>query len=392
MPLEIGVVCGQCDTYSPAGTVRCPACAHDLALARDGARPSLGAVAVSTASAIGAVAPAVAAPLEVPSDRRIRTHAQLPALSSMASSDVQPAGERRSTTRPQPLPAIPHRSVRPNADALERATTTFTGAAAEAIARAEATSHPVSVPPSGSIPPRRGESWGHETTAKIPLRPVQSNVAKGRSKEELMEQARNFVCRSCQTPIPSGHKFCGRCGASVPHDILTLREEFYGTLQVPGRAKLIMIRADGDPSLEGISYALNAQEHIIGREGNLTWPEDRFVSARHANVFYRGGNLVIRDEGSLNGVYVRMRGSMEVHSGDTFFAGEQLFRIDATPKRRTTPKPTARTFGRLPNAPARFGSCRCSRAARTASRCARRRAASPSVARVANLTSRATST
>ena len=27
-----------------------------------------------------------------------------------------------------------------------------------------------------------------------------------------MEQARNYVCRSCSTPVPTGHKFCGRCG------------------------------------------------------------------------------------------------------------------------------------------------------------------------------------
>src|SRR5262245_30876100 len=32
------------------------------------------------------------------------------------------------------------------------------------------------------------------------------------SEEELMEQARNYVCRECSTPVPSGHKFCGTCG------------------------------------------------------------------------------------------------------------------------------------------------------------------------------------
>ena len=34
------------------------------------------------------------------------------------------------------------------------------------------------------------------------------------SLEELMEQAKNYVCRSCSTPVPLGHKFCGRCGAA----------------------------------------------------------------------------------------------------------------------------------------------------------------------------------
>src|SRR5688500_18241370 len=35
------------------------------------------------------------------------------------------------------------------------------------------------------------------------------------SKEDLMEQARHYVCKECSTPVPSGHKFCGRCGAVV---------------------------------------------------------------------------------------------------------------------------------------------------------------------------------
>src|SRR5690348_4119075 len=34
--------------------------------------------------------------------------------------------------------------------------------------------------------------------------------------EPLMEQARSYVCKKCYTPVPLGHKFCGRCGESVP--------------------------------------------------------------------------------------------------------------------------------------------------------------------------------
>ncbi|GAC1569630.1 MAG: hypothetical protein NVS3B20_00440 [Polyangiales bacterium] len=179
-------------------------------------------------------------------------------------------------------------------------------------------------------------------------------MAKSRSKEELMEQAKNYVCRSCSTPIPSGHKFCGRCGASVPPDILTLREEYYGSLQVPGRAKLILIRAEGDASMEGLSFALNAQEHIVGRQGHLTFPEDRFVSPRHANLFYRDGKLVIKDEGSLNGIFVRLRGTIEVQSGDMFLAGEEVFRVEATPKASDHPDPDGTYFWSSPKRPSPF--------------------------------------
>ena len=169
-----------------------------------------------------------------------------------------------------------------------------------------------------------------------------------------MEQAKNYICRSCQTPIPSGHKFCGRCGAAVPPDILTLREEYYGSLQVPGPAKLILIRAEGDAAMEGLSFALNAQEHVVGRQGHLTFPEDRFVSPRHANLFYRDGTLVVRDEGSVNGVYVRVRGAVDVQPGDMFLAGEEVFRIDATPKASDHPDADGTYFWSSPKRPSPF--------------------------------------
>jgi pSer/pThr/pTyr-binding forkhead associated (FHA) protein len=144
-----------------------------------------------------------------------------------------------------------------------------------------------------------------------------------------MDQAKNFVCRSCSTPVPMGHKFCGRCGAAVPPEILSARTQFYGQLQAPGKAKLILIRGEG---VEGLSYQLNAEQHIVGRNGQLVFPDDPFVSPKHANLFYRNGRLVVRDEGSLNGVFLRVRGAVEVQIGDQFLAGEQLFRVDATPK------------------------------------------------------------
>ncbi len=156
-----------------------------------------------------------------------------------------------------------------------------------------------------------------------------------------MEQAKNFVCRSCSTPVPVGHKFCGRCGAAVPPEILNARTQFFGQLQAPGKAKLILIRGEG---VEGLSYQLNAEQHIVGRAGQLVFPDDPFVSPRHANFFYRNGTLCVRDEGSLNGVYIRVRGSVDIVPGDQFLAGEQVFRLDAPPKPNDSPAPDGTYF------------------------------------------------
>lgn len=166
--------------------------------------------------------------------------------------------------------------------------------------------------------------------------------SKPKSVEELMDQAKNFVCRSCSTAVPLGHKFCGRCGAAVPPEILQTRTQFFGQLQAPGRAKLILIRGEG---VEGLSYQLNAEQHVVGRsDQQLVFPDDPFVSPKHANFFYRDGKLVVRDEGSTNGVYLRVKGNVDVKPGDQFLAGEQVFRIEATPKLNDQPGPDGTFF------------------------------------------------
>ncbi len=127
----------------------------------------------------------------------------------------------------------------------------------------------------------------------------------------------------------------------MPPEILAARTQFFGQLQVPGKAKLILIRGEG---VEGLSYQLNAEQHVVGRNGQLVFPDDPFVSPKHANLFYRGGKLVVRDEGSLNGVFWRVRGTVDISAGDHFLAGEQLFRIDATPKMGDGPAPDGTYF------------------------------------------------
>lgn len=181
--------------------------------------------------------------------------------------------------------------------------------------------------------------------------PVEGRRPPGSSLEELMEQAKNYVCRSCSTPVPLGHKFCGRCGAAIPPDVANARTQYFGQLQMPGKAKLILIRGDG---VEGLSYQLNAEQHIVGRNGQLVFPDDPFVSPRHANLFYRGGRLVVRDEGSTNGVFLRIRGTVDIAPGDTFLAGEQLFRVEGSPRPNDGPAPDGTYFYSSPKHQAGF--------------------------------------
>ena len=163
---------------------------------------------------------------------------------------------------------------------------------------------------------------------RIPLRFVPT--------EALMDQARSYVCKKCYSPVPQGHKFCGRCGEPVPREVLGAQTMMFSKALEPGKAKLVLIKGEGfqsDPSDE-TAYLLGGRQHPCGRtQGDILFEHDVWVSPLHATFFYRDdGKLVIRDEGSLNGVFVRARAPMPIQAGDTFLAGEQVFRLETTPR------------------------------------------------------------
>lgn len=168
-----------------------------------------------------------------------------------------------------------------------------------------------------------------------------------------MEQSRFYICRECSSPVPPGHKFCGACGTTVPDDALERKVEYFGTMQAPGKARLILIR--GTDGADGLSYLLQGTEHVAGRtDAQIPFPNDAWISPRHANFIYRGDKLVVRDEGSLNGVYVRVRGQAQVQPGEQILCGEQVFRIDLTPKDSSGPEPDQTYFYSSPKRPSAF--------------------------------------
>jgi pSer/pThr/pTyr-binding forkhead associated (FHA) protein len=175
----------------------------------------------------------------------------------------------------------------------------------------------------------------------------------------------NIACPTCGTLMPVGHKFCFNCGGRMPDlglgsgpspssaapvveslgpgesfdDPTSIKASpkptshkskphrstmFFGAAQA-SRAKLTLIRGDG---LDGVSFTLAGEEHQAGRgEVPLAFPEDPFLSPVHANFFYRDGRLIVRDETSINGVYLRIHGGAELDYGTRFLVGEQVLEV-----------------------------------------------------------------
>lgn len=75
-------------------------------------------------------------------------------------------------------------------------------------------------------------------------------------------------------------------------------------------------------------YHLRRQEVVIGREGpDMVFPDDPFMSRKHARISYEGGNraFMMEDLGSFNGTSLRFQGERELRSGDQFRVGNHLF-------------------------------------------------------------------
>ena len=141
-------------------------------------------------------------------------------------------------------------------------------------------------------------------------------------------------CPQCGAHNPDGFRFCGSCGHKVdavadsagasPHKTLYFNQ----MQQSPNRAKLVLIKGEG---LDGVAYHLNATEHVAGREdGDIRFPDDPLLSPIHATFFYSEGHLLVRDEGSVNGVFRRITGKVGIDTGARFLVGEQLIEFQPT--------------------------------------------------------------
>ncbi|HZS38070.1 MAG TPA: FHA domain-containing protein [Polyangia bacterium] len=173
----------------------------------------------------------------------------------------------------------------------------------------------------------------------VPARGSQSTPSAGAKR-----------CPYCNADVAPQHRFCGSCGrpvssgapAPAPAPAPEVRKPggaaktmFFGAMQA-SRAKLILIKGEG---MDGVSYMLSGTDHVAGRlEGAILFPEDPLLSPRHANFVYRDNKLFVRDEGSCNGVFVRIMRPQTVTSGATFLVGEQLLRVEAVPP-ETVPIP-----------------------------------------------------
>ncbi len=102
--------------------------------------------------------------------------------------------------------------------------------------------------------------------------------------------------------------------------------QYWGSPAPQVWARLVQVLEGGKI---GEIHLLTQAEVIIGREdGEVRFPEDGFISARHCKLVNKGGDCFMFDLNSSNGTYLRIHESHELQKDDRIQIGNQVLRID----------------------------------------------------------------
>lgn len=142
------------------------------------------------------------------------------------------------------------------------------------------------------------------------------------------------ACPNCGKQVASAFAFCGGCGhrmKSAPGAVAEAavqRAEAVSPMarKIGPRGHITLIRPDGS---EGGVFPLQEGENIIGRGQGTLFDADPYLSPRHASFVLSDMGLELRDQRSLNGIFVRITEEETLESGDSFRIGQELLRFDA---------------------------------------------------------------
>jgi pSer/pThr/pTyr-binding forkhead associated (FHA) protein len=137
------------------------------------------------------------------------------------------------------------------------------------------------------------------------------------------------ICPQCSHVNTPQNQFCGSCGfrltGASPKSAAAppLQAEASG-----GAAVLTALRADGS---EAGTYRLPPGTVTVGRETGAIFGGDSYLSPRHATFSQPGpGQLHVKDEESLNGVYKKLSRDVpvELRPNDVFRIGQEIIRFE----------------------------------------------------------------
>jgi pSer/pThr/pTyr-binding forkhead associated (FHA) protein len=140
------------------------------------------------------------------------------------------------------------------------------------------------------------------------------------------------VCPQCSHVNTTSNLFCGSCGfrlgSAAPRPVPVAPPPPVAAEPVGGTITLTALRADGS---EAGTYQLAGGNGTVGRETGGIFAGDSYLSPRHATFRAAGlGRAVVRDDGSLNGVYKKLGRDVpiELRPNEVFRIGQEIIKFE----------------------------------------------------------------
>ncbi|HWP06853.1 MAG TPA: FHA domain-containing protein [Polyangiaceae bacterium] len=173
-------------------------------------------------------------------------------------------------------------------------------------------------------------------TAVIPPRPSQQPQADVRATAPATPQAHGsaqVTCPQCGHGNVPGNRFCASCGynLSALSGAQAMPAAAATSAAASGGARSIMLTALRADGTEAGNFRLpDGPTVTVGRDTGSIFAGDSYLSPRHATFSRRGAQLSIRDEGSLNGVYLKLKPQEpnRLEYGDVFRIGQEIIRFE----------------------------------------------------------------
>jgi len=161
-----------------------------------------------------------------------------------------------------------------------------------------------------------------EAVAAVASAPASSN----RSTDRMVEQAVQSGSIPAQSPVHAVPSLHAAPMAAAARVVARPETGF----------RLVVVHRDGT---DGITYNLLGDQIDIGRtEGDLLF-EDPHLAPRHARIVASLTGRVLTPLETRNGVYVRLRGAVDLQDGDYLLMGKQVLRFETVtePERNVRP-------------------------------------------------------
>ena len=151
----------------------------------------------------------------------------------------------------------------------------------------------------------------------------------GLAASEVLSLSPAFPAATPSLPPPGAHALIKVAAAALGIEqsgLVESRTDNFGAVAAQAGPQLVTILKDGS---EGTIHRIGSPVTDLGRfEGNITLPDDPYLSPRHARIQKRGERHYLRDLGSVNGIFYRIREPVDLAHGDVVLVGQQVLRLE----------------------------------------------------------------